>query len=79
MTKQRARISFKYTGPAMPAGAPLKVDGKIVGHLVDAIPKGTFMGTHVLAEADVDMHYVDKMGDNSGYGVPKVSFLITRD
>jgi hypothetical protein len=77
MTK-RVPIEFRHFGTSMPAGAPLKVNGKTVGRLLDQVSAGT-MAQQVTARAEVDPELVDKLGDGSGYGMPTISFLITRD
>lgn len=79
MTGARVPIEFKWFGTyAASAGAPLILDGVVVGQLTEPITSSRGVYGGVTARAIVDAWLVDKMGDNSGYGFPKVSFLIAR-
>lgn len=75
---KRVPIELRVNVPGdIKAGTFLKVDGKTVGRIVEAVPAGYKFGGKV-AKCEIDVDYVDKLGDNSGYGMPTVSFLITR-
>lgn len=75
---KRVPISLRvHASEGIKAGTFLKVDGKTVGRIVEEVPPGGGLAG-AFAKCEIDVDVVDKLGDNSGYGMPKVSFLITR-
>jgi hypothetical protein len=76
VSERRVEVELSWHGEGLPAGAPVRLDGRKVGFLVDGVA-GVRGPRRVKAMLDRDV--VDKLGDNSGYGMPKASFLITRD